>query len=102
MNEDRLRWITRKATLDAWDVVIDYLETPGEPAAMVMVRARCKRKRGYLWTHNELVPRSRSDYALNDFLCHVALVIEAEAPTTKEEFDRAMVGATWTQDELPF
>lgn len=102
MNEDRLRWITRKPTLDAWEVTIDYLETPGEPMATVLVRARCKRKRGYLWTHTEIVPRSRSDYALHDFLCHIALVIDTEGPTTKQEFEAAMIGNVWEQPELPF
>lgn len=102
MDEDRLRWITRKPNVTGWEVSIDYAEVPGESLATVLVRAKCNRKRGWLWSYSEALPRKESDYALHDFLCHIALVIDAERPTTKEAFEQAMRGETWEQPALPF
>lgn len=101
MDNDRLRWITRPATLDSWQSTVTYAHTPSGVIATVTVLGFCNRKRGSLWQHTESLMAGGGDYSADDLLLHVSMVCSQDRPANQAQFDRAMVGAAWDQPTLP-
>lgn len=102
MDPDRLKWITRPATLDRWEVRIVYLSHGPQRVAEATFTGWCNRKRNRLWTHTEVGNPESGDYQLHDLMMHVTLVCEQDKPVNQQQFERAMIGQHWEQPELPF
>lgn len=102
MDEERTRWITRKATLDSWELRIDFAATPTGTYATLWAAGRCARKRGTLWTHTETVEVAPGRYSIHDLVTHLSLVCEQDRPTSNQALTRALCGAAWEQPELPW
>lgn len=102
MNEDRIRWITKKPTLDSWECKVRFADTPSGPVATLWAAGRCDRKRGYLWTHDETVAIGPGRYTIHDLITHLSLAVEQDRPVTNVELTRALCGEAWEQPELPF
>lgn len=102
MDEDRLRWITKPATLDYWTMQVTFSDVPGACVATVFVAGHCRRKRGAIWTHTETIECEGGRYSLHDLISHLSLAIEQDRPTTDRALTRAMVGEAWEQPELPW
>lgn len=102
MNEDRLRWITRPATLDAWQMTVTFAETPTGTLATVWAAGSCARKRGALWTHTETIQVDPGHYNLHDLVTHLSMVVEQDRPTSNKALTEALCGTNWDQPELPF
>lgn len=102
MNEERLRWITRKPTLDQVRAVVDLADTPQGTIATVFIQGLCTRKRGSLWTYSETIQVDGGRYNLSDLVTHVMLVAGQDRPVSEQELTRGLVGSAWEQPELPF
>lgn len=102
MDQDRLRWITNQATLDAWECKVEFADTPTGSVATVWAAGTCRRKRGYLWTHTETVAVASERYTLHDMLTHLSMAVEQDRPTSGESLTRALCGEAWEQPELPW
>lgn len=102
MDQERLQWITKRPTLDGYTVRVDFADTPSGAMPSVYVEGRCNRKRFALWRHSEFLPEQGGGYTLSDFMCHLALALSVDRPTTQAAFERSMVGESWDQPELPF
>jgi hypothetical protein len=102
MDQDRLKWITRPATLDAYEIKVDLAETPTGTVATVWAAGTCKRKRGYLWTHTETFVLGDGRYGVHDVVTHISMVAEQDRPRTNQELTRGLIGSAWEQPELPF
>jgi len=102
MDEDRMRWITKPATLDAYEIKVTLADLPGQSIATVWAAGTCRRKRGYLWTHTEVIEVGNARYSLHDLVTHLSMVAEQDRPTSDAQLTRALLGSAWEQPELPF
>jgi len=102
MDEERLRWITRRATLDRWTLTVEFIDTPEGVLASVWATGECKRKRGHLWTHAETVALEHERYTAHDLISHLSLVAAQDRPINNAQLTRGLCGAAWEQPELPF
>lgn len=102
MDNDRLRWITKPATLDRYEVRVEFAETPSGTFATVWAAGYCARKRGTLWTHTETVAVENGRYSVHDLVTHLSMVAEQDRPTTNAALTRGLCGAAWEQPELPW
>lgn len=102
MDNDRLKWITKPATLDSFEIKVDLLNGPEGPYAVVWAAGSCKRKRGYLWTHTETVALASGRYSVHDLVTHLSMVAEQDRPTSNQALTRGLCGAAWEQPELPW
>lgn len=102
MDQDRLRWITKPPTLDAYEIKVDLIDTPTGPMATVWAGGRCRRRRGWLWTHTETFALANGRYGVHDIVTHISMVAEQDRPTTNADLTRGLIGSAWEQPELPF
>lgn len=102
MDNERLQWITKKPTLDAWECKVSFSETPAGTVATVWAGGTCRRKRGYLWTHSETVAVAPGRYTVHDLLTHLSMAVEQDRPINDRELTRALCGEAWEQPELPW
>lgn len=102
MDEERLRWITKPKTLDGWECRVTFNKTPEGVLAHLWAAGTCDRRRGYLWTHEEVCPVGGSRYSLHDLLTHLSMAVEQDRPTSNQELTRSLCGEAWEQPELPW
>lgn len=102
MDPTRLQWITKPPTLDAYEIKVTFADIPGQSVATVWAAGTCRRKRGYLWTHTEVVPVSDNRYTVHDLVTHLSMVAEQDRPTSDGALTRGLLGSAWEQPELPF
>lgn len=102
MDPERLKWITKKPTLDGWECRVDFASTPAGSFATLWAGGTCRRKRGYLWTHTETVALGEGRYSIHDLITHLSLAVEQDRPTSDAELTRSLCGEAWEQPELPW
>ena len=102
MNEDRLRWITRPPTLDAFTIGARFAQTPTGLLITLHAAGACDRKRGAIWTYNETIGVDEGRYSAADLIHHLALVAIQDRPSTDLALTRGLCGSGWEQPELPF
>lgn len=102
MDQERLRWITPRPTLDDFEIRVSLAETPSGLLATVWAAGYCRRKRGTIWTHSETIAVETDRYAAGDLIHHLALCSLQDRPNSNAALTRALIGSAWDQPELPF
>lgn len=102
MDQDRLKWITRKPVLSRVEMVVHLADTPQGLLATVSCHGHSATRRGSLWHHSETIPVMNDRYRATDLCHHLLLVALEDRPRNNTELTRGLIGATWEQPELPF
>ena len=95
-----MKWITRKPTLDRYEISVRTSDTPDGRVATLTATGHCDRKRGALWIVSDTLPADRGPYSVYDHLVHIALICLADRPYNQQQMDAALVGGRTGNEDL--
>lgn len=97
---NRSDFITRPATLDRWDVVLQVHDPEAPGCSLAIAHGWCERKRGPLWTLVEEFPHSEGPQPVRDWMAAVTDACSLYGPTTIDAIESGLARTFYVQPEL--